>query len=41
MKNLAASVHARLAKRRTSTGEDYNVLLVRFTLERLLYRLSR
>ena len=24
-----------------STGEDYNVLLVRFTLERLLYRLSR
>ena len=41
MKNLAASVHARLAKRRISTGEDYNVLLVRFTLERLLYRLSR
>ena len=41
MKNLAASVHARLAQRRTSTGEDYNVLLVRFTLERLLYRLSR
>ena len=41
MKNLAASVHARLAQRRASTGEDYNVLLVRFTLERLLYRLSR
>ena len=41
MKNLAASVQARLAQRRTSTGEDYNVLLVRFTLERLLYRLSR
>lgn len=41
MKNLAASVLARLAQRRTSTGEDYNVLLVRFTLERLLYRLSR
>jgi predicted nucleotidyltransferase component of viral defense system len=41
MKNLAASVHARLSNRRTSTGEDYNVLLVRFTLERLLYRLSR
>ena len=40
MKNLAASVHARLAQRRTKTGEDYNVLLVRFTLERLLYRLS-
>jgi predicted nucleotidyltransferase component of viral defense system len=41
MKNLAASVHARLSNRRTSTGEDYNVLLVRFALERLLYRLSR
>lgn len=41
MKNLSASVHARLAQRRTKTGEDYNVLLVRFTLERLLYRLSR
>ena len=40
MKNLAASVHARLAQRRARTGEDYNVLLVRFTLERLLYRLS-
>jgi predicted nucleotidyltransferase component of viral defense system len=41
MKNLAASVHARLAQRRVKTGEDINVLLVRFTLERLLYRLSR
>ena len=41
MKNLAASVHARLAQRRAKTGEDFNVLLVRFTLERLLYRLSR
>ena len=41
MKNLAASIHARLAQRRTKTGEDYNVLLVRFTLERLLYRLSQ
>jgi predicted nucleotidyltransferase component of viral defense system len=40
MKNPAASVHARLAQRRTTTGEDYNVLLVRFTLERWLYRLS-
>ena len=41
MKNLAASVHARLAQHRAKTGEEYNVLLVRFTLERLLYRLSR
>ncbi|MGH7980464.1 MAG: hypothetical protein ACREE6_13895 [Limisphaerales bacterium] len=37
MKNLAASVHARLAQRRAKTGEDFNVLLVRFTLERLLW----
>jgi hypothetical protein len=37
MKNLAASIHARLAQRRAKTGEDYNVLLLRFTLERLLY----
>ncbi len=41
MKNLPASIHARLAQRRAKTGEDFNVLLVRFTLERLLYRLSR
>lgn len=41
MKNLAASVQARLAQRRANTGEDFNVLLVRFALERLLYRLSR
>ena len=41
MKNLAASVQARLAQRRAKTGEDFNVLLVRFCLERLLYRLSR
>ena len=26
MKNLVASIHARLAQRRTKTGEDYNVL---------------
>ena len=41
MKNIPASIHARLAQRRAKTGEDYNVLLVRFTLERLLYRLSQ
>lgn len=41
MKNLAASVHARLAQRRMKTGEDFNTLLVRFALERLLYRLFR
>jgi predicted nucleotidyltransferase component of viral defense system len=35
MKNLS-----RLAQRRAKTGEDFNVLLVRFALERLLYRLA-
>ncbi len=35
MKNLAASVHARLVQRRAKTGEDFNVLLVRFALARL------
>lgn len=39
MKVLAASILARLAQRRARTGEDFNVLLVRFALERLLYRL--
>ena len=39
MKDLAASILARLAQRRSRTGEDFNVLLVRFALERLLYRL--
>jgi len=38
MKNLAASVHARLALRRARTGEDFNMLLIRFSMERLLYR---
>jgi predicted nucleotidyltransferase component of viral defense system len=30
-----------LAQRRAKTGEDFNVLLVRFALERLLFRLCR
>jgi predicted nucleotidyltransferase component of viral defense system len=41
MKDLAASILARLAQRRAQTGEELNVLLVRFALERLLYRLYR
>jgi Nucleotidyl transferase AbiEii toxin, Type IV TA system len=40
LKNVAESVRARLLKIRVSTGEDYNELLVRFCLERFLYRLS-
>lgn len=36
----AASVLARLLKRSRSTGENYNLLLSRFVIERLLFRLS-
>lgn len=38
--NLAASIHARLLARARSRGEDFNLLLTRFALERLLFRLS-
>lgn len=40
-KNLAASVRQRLLNVARRTGEDYNALLVRFTTERLLFRISR
>ena len=36
----AASVLARLLNRSRSTGENYNLLLSRFAIERLLFRLS-
>jgi hypothetical protein len=36
----SASVLARLLNRARSTGENYNLLLSRFAIERLLYRLS-
>ena len=36
----AASVLARLLNRSRSTGENYNLLLSRFVIERLLFRLS-
>lgn len=39
-RNLAASVRARLKNRADAGREDYNLLLTRFGLERLLYRLS-
>ena len=32
----ARSVHQRLSNLRDQTGEDFNVLLVRYALERLL-----
>jgi len=37
---LAASVRARLKNRADASREDFNLLLTRFGLERLLYRLS-
>ncbi len=39
-RNVAASVRARLKNRADATQEDYNLLLTRYGLERLLYRLS-
>ena len=38
--NLAASIRARLLKRAKTEGEDFNLTLTRYGLERLLYRLS-
>ena len=39
--NLTASVAARLLQRSQRTGEDHQVLLTRYGLERLMYRLSQ
>ncbi len=36
----AASIHQRLLNKARSTGEPFEAMLTRFTLERLLYRLS-
>jgi len=38
--NLAASIRARLKNMADATGGDFNLLLTRYGLERLLYRLS-
>lgn len=38
--NRPASVHARLLNRANSRGEDFNLLLDQYAVERLLYRLS-
>jgi hypothetical protein len=40
-KNLAASVKARLQNEATRRGEDFNLLLLRYGIERLLFRLSQ
>jgi hypothetical protein len=39
--NVAASVHARLLKHAKEHAEDFNFVLTRYGIERLLYRLSR
>lgn len=36
----AASIHARLLQRAKARGEDFNLILTRYALERFLYRLS-
>ena len=41
MNDLAASVRARLLNVAKVQGADFNQLLVRFALERILYRLSQ
>lgn len=38
--NLAASIHARLLARAKERGDDFNLVLTRYGLERFLYRLS-
>jgi len=40
LKNVSASIQARLKNRARDTGEELQTLLTRFALERLLYRLS-
>jgi hypothetical protein len=40
-KNLAASVKARIQNVATQRGESFNLLLTRYGIERLLYRLSQ
>jgi predicted nucleotidyltransferase component of viral defense system len=40
-RNTAASVRQKLLNLATSTGEDFGLVLTRYVLERLLYRLSQ
>ena len=39
-RNLAASVRTRLLNRARKSGQEFNQILIRYALERLLYRLS-
>ena len=41
LKNVAASVRDRLKKIADKSGEDFNGLLIRYAIERLLFRLSK
>ena len=41
MKNLAASVKALLQNEAARRGDDFNLLLLRYGIERLLFRLSQ
>ena len=38
--NIAASIHARLLNRAKARGEEFNLVLTRYAIERFLYRLS-
>ena len=40
LRNIGASVRARLLARSRTENADYHILLTRYALERLLYRLS-
>lgn len=40
-RNLAASVRQRLTDRARKTGEDFQLVLTRYAIGRLLYRLSQ
>jgi hypothetical protein len=39
-RNVAASVRARLLSRAHETKQDFNLVLTRYAIERLLYRIS-
>ena len=39
-RNIAASVRARLLNRARETNQDFNLVLTRYAIERLLYRVS-
>lgn len=40
-RNIAASVRAKLLNKARATKQDFNLILTRYALERLLFRLSQ